>query len=313
MSVEFTGIELKDPVLLASGILGSTGASLNRAFRAGAGGVVTKSIGSRQREGHPGPNVFVDDSEEYALNAVGLSNPSEAFTDEVEKVDGPTVVSVFGGTAEEFADVARTFEPYADAFELNVSCPHAEGYGVDIGAVPELTRGVTEAVVGAVDVPIWVKLTPNVADITAIGEAAQEGGASAVVATNTLSAMAVDVESGRPILGNVHGGMSGSALKPVAVRCVYDLYDALDVPVVGVGGVSSAEDAVEYMLAGASAVEVGTAVWEGIDVLGEIAEGIEDYKERKNLTHDELVGRAHELAPKDEDDREADDRRGDET
>ena len=313
MSVELTGIELKDPVLLASGILGSTGASLNRALRAGAGGVVTKSIGSRQREGHPRPNVFVDDSEEYALNAVGLSNPSEAFTDEVEKVDGPTVVSVFGGTAEEFADVARTFEPYADAFELNVSCPHAEGYGVDIGADPELTRGVTEAVVGAVDVPVWVKLTPDVSDVTEIGLAAQEGGASAVVATNTLSAMAVDVESGRPILGNVHGGMSGSALKPVAVRCVYDLYDALDVPIVGVGGVSSPEDAVEYMLAGASAVEVGTAVWEGIDVLGEIAEGIEDYKERKNLTHDELVGRAHELAPKEDDEREADDTRGDET
>lgn len=300
MPVELSGVELTNPVLLASGILGSTGASLNRAFRAGAGGVVTKSVGPREREGHPGPNVFVDDSEEYALNAVGLSNPSDAFTDEVSKVEGPTVVSIFGGTADEFADVARTFEPHADAFELNVSCPHAEGYGVAIGADPQLTYDVTEAVVEAVDVPVWVKMTPDVADVTEIGVAAQDGGASAVVATNTLSAMAIDVESGRPILGNVHGGMSGSALKPVAVRCVYDLYDALDVPVVGVGGISSPEDAVEYMLAGASAVEVGTAVWEGIEVLGEIADGIEAYKERKGLSHDELVGRAHELAPKDE-------------
>ena len=313
MTVDISGVELANPVVLASGILGSTGASLGRAFRAGAGGVVTKSVGPREREGHPGPNVFVDDSEEYALNAVGLSNPSDGFTDEVEKVDGPTVVSVFGGTAEEFANVAATFEPYADAFELNVSCPHAEGYGVDIGADPELTRGVTGAVNDAVDVPVWVKLTPNVADITAIGEAAQEGGADAVVATNTLSAMAIDVESGHPILGNVHGGMSGSALKPVALRCVYDLYDALDVPVVGVGGVSSPEDAVEYMLAGASAVEVGTAVWEGIDVLGEISEGIEEYKERKSLSHDELVGRAHELAPKEEDERGTDEPPEDET
>jgi dihydroorotate dehydrogenase (NAD+) catalytic subunit len=314
MTVEVSDVELKNPVLLASGILGSTGASLNRALRAGAGGVVTKSIGSRQREGHPGPNVFVDDSEEYALNAVGLSNPSEAFTDEVEKVDGPTVVSVFGGTADEFAEMARTFEPYADAFELNVSCPHAEGYGVAIGSDPELTRGVTEAVVGAVDVPVWVKLTPDVADVTGIGRAAQEGGADAIVATNTLSAMAIDVESGRPILGNVHGGLSGSALKPVAVRCVYDLYEALDVPVVGVGGVSSPEDAVEYMLAGATAVEVGTAVWDGgIEVLGEIADGIEEYKERKNLSHDELVGRAHELAAKDaNEERDMDDSREDE-
>jgi len=137
MSVEVSGVEFEQPVLLASGILGSTGASLNRALRAGAGGVVTKSVGVRERTGHPGPNVFVDDSGEYALNAVGLSNPSTAFTDEVEKVEGPTVVSVFGGTADEFAEVARHFEPYADAFELNVSCPHAEGYGVDIGADPD--------------------------------------------------------------------------------------------------------------------------------------------------------------------------------
>lgn len=302
MSVEVSDVELTNPVLLASGILGSTGASLNRAFRAGAGGVVTKSVGPREREGHPGPNVFLDDSEEYALNAVGLSNASDAFTEEAEKVEGPTVVSIFGGTADEFAEVACTFEPHADAFELNVSCPHAEGYGVAIGADPELTRRVTGAVSEAVDVPVWVKMTPDVADVTEIGVAAQDGGASAVVATNTLSAMAIDVESGRPILGNVHGGLSGSALKPVAVRCVYDLYDALDVPIIGVGGVSSPEDAIEYMLAGATAVEVGTAVWDGIEVLGEIADGIEDYKERKELSHDELVGRAHELAAKEKDD-----------
>lgn len=316
MTVDVADVELTNPVLLASGILGSTGASLNRALREGAGGVVTKSVGPREREGHPGPNVFVDDSEEYALNAVGLSNASDAFTEEAEKVDGegPTVVSIFGGTAEEFADVARSFEEHADAFELNVSCPHAEGYGVAIGADPELTRGVTDAVSEAVDVPVWVKMTPDVADITSVGRAAQEGGASAVVATNTLSAMAIDVESGRPILGNVHGGLSGSALKPVAVRCVYDLYEALDVPVVGVGGVSSAEDAVEYMLAGASAVEVGTAVWDGgVEVLGGIAEGIEEYKERKELSHDELVGRAHELTAKDsEKERDVDDPQEDE-
>jgi len=304
MTVEVSGVEFDEPVLLASGILGSTGASLNRALRAGAGGVVTKSIGPRERTGHPGPNVFVDDSEEYALNAVGLSNPSDAFTDEVERVEGPAVVSIFGGTANEFADVARTFAPHADAFELNVSCPHAEGYGVEIGADPELTREVTAAVNDAADVPVWVKMTPDVTDVTEIGVAAQDGGADAVVATNTLSALAIDVESGRPILGNVHGGMSGSALKPVAVRCVYDLYEALEVPIVGVGGVSSAEDAVEYMLAGASAVEVGTAVWDGIDVLGEIADGVDAYRERKDLTHDELVGRAHELAPKEENETE---------
>jgi len=296
MSVELTGIELENPVFLASGILGSTGASIERALRAGAGGAVTKSVGPEVRKGHPGPNVFVDDSGEYALNAVGLSNPSDGYSEEAEKVDGSLIVSIFGGTAGEFAGLAREFEPYADAFELNVSCPHAEGYGVDIGADPDLTRRVTSAVDDEVGVPVWVKLTPDVNDISTIGVAAQKGGADAVVATNTLSAMAIDVESGHPILGNVHGGMSGSSLKPVALRCVYDLYDAVDIPIVGVGGISSDRDAVEYMLAGATAVQVGTAVWEnGVEVLGEIAEGIEEYRNREGLSHEELVGRSHEL------------------
>ncbi|MDY7083333.1 MAG: tRNA-dihydrouridine synthase, partial [Halobacteria archaeon] len=165
------------------------------------------SMGPRQREGHPGPNVFDDDG--YALNAVGLSNPSKEFDEEVEKVEGTTVVSIFGGTGGEFAELARHFEEYADCFELNVSCPHAEGYGTDIGADPDLTREVTSAVVDAVDVPVWVKMTPNVTDITEIGVAAEEAGASAVVAVNTLAAMAIDVETGYPVLGNVQGGLSG--------------------------------------------------------------------------------------------------------
>ncbi|MDY6779913.1 MAG: dihydroorotate dehydrogenase [Halobacteria archaeon] len=295
MEVEIAGVEFDGPVLLASGILGSTGESLNRALRNGAGGVVTKSAGPEPREGHPGPNVFVDDDGGYALNAVGLSNPSYGFADEVEKVDGATVVSIYGSTSEEFADLARHFEEHADCLELNVSCPHAEGYGTDIGADPELTRRVTSSVVESVDVPVWVKLTPNVTDVTEIGVAAEEAGADAVVAVNTLGAMAIDVETGYPILGNVQGGLSGPALKPVAVRCVYELYEALDVPVVGVGGVSSADDAVEMMLAGASLVEVGTAVRDGIGVLDEISEGIEKYCDDRGIGHDELVGRTHRI------------------
>lgn len=287
------GVEFRNPVLLASGILGSTGESLNRALRNGAGGVVTKSAGSEPREGYAGPNVFVEEG--YALNAVGLSNPGPGFLEEVEKVSGPTVVSIYGGTAEEFREVAEHFGDAADCLELNVSCPHAEGYGVDIGADPELTRGVTEAVVEAVDVPVWVKLTPNVTDVTAVGVAAEEAGADAVVAINTLGAMAIDVESMHPVLGNVEGGLSGPALKPVAVKHVYDLYGAVDVPVVGVGGVSSAEDAVEFMLAGASMVEVGTAVRDGVEVLGEVAEGIDDYCGERGLSHAELVGRTHRV------------------
>lgn len=292
MKVEVAGVELDEPTILASGILGSTGASLERVLDAGAGGVVTKSVGPEPREGHPGPNVFTEDG--YALNAVGLSNPSKDYDDEVEDVDGTVVVSVFGGTAEEFADLAEHFSPYADAVELNVSCPHAEGYGTDIGADPELTYDVTAAAVEAADVPVWTKLTPNVTDVVEIGRAAEDAGASAVTAVNTLAAMAIDVESAQPILGNVHGGLSGTALKPVAVRCVYDLYDALEVPVVGVGGVGDSEDALEMMLAGASAVQIGTAVKDDVDVFDEVAAGVDRYCERNDLSHDELVGLAHE-------------------
>ncbi|MFB6282776.1 MAG: dihydroorotate dehydrogenase [Halobacteria archaeon] len=293
MKTEISGVEFGNPVLLASGILGSTGESLNRALRNGAGGVVTKSIGPEPREGHPGPNVFTEEA--YAFNAVGLPNPSKEYDVEAEKVDGPMVVSLFAGTGEAFADLADHFEEYADVLELNVSCPHAEGYGTDIGADPGLTREVTEAVVSEVDVPVWVKMTPNVTDVAEIGRAAEEAGCDGLTAINTVEAMAIDVETGYPVLGNGVGGLSGSAVKPVAVRCVYQLYREVDVPIVGVGGVSSAEDAVELMHAGASAVQVGTAVQDGVEVLGEIADGIEGYLREHYMEYDELVGRTHRV------------------
>lgn len=306
MTVTVGGVALRNPVLLASGILGSTGASLDRALRAGAGGVVTKSMGPEPREGHPGPNVYTEDG--YALNAVGLSNPSYGFSEELagdaprggDGPEGPVIVSIYAGTADGFASLAEHFAPQADALELNVSCPHAEGYGTDIGADPDLTRDVTAAAVDAADVPVWVKLTPNVADVTAIGRAAEDGGASAVTAVNTLDAMAVDVATGRPILGNVHGGLSGSALKPVAVRAIYELYGALDVPVIGVGGVGSAEDAAEMLLAGASAVQVGTAVRQGVEVLGSIADGLGAHVDRHG-GRQRMIGLAHEQTPGDDD------------
>ncbi len=206
MAIEITGVELDNPVLLASGILGSTGESLNRAIRNGAGGVVTKSMGPRPREGHPGPNVYSEDG--YTLNAVGLSNPSREFISELEKVRGPAIASIYGSNGSEFADLARHFEPEADAVELNISCPHADGYGTDIGADPKLTEQVTSAVCNAVDIPVWVKLTPNVADISMIGCAAERAGADALTAVNTLGAMAIDIESERPILGNIEGGLA---------------------------------------------------------------------------------------------------------
>lgn len=292
LSVDVGGLRLKNPVMLAAGILGTTGASLRRAALAGAGGVVTKSLGSAPREGHPGPTVV--QVECGLLNAMGLPNPSyREFQEEIgiARTGGvPVVASIFGSSPEEFAQIARGLK--ADAFELNLSCPHAENYGSELGRYPELVEAVTGAVKAAADAPVWVKLTPNTADIVELGLAAQRGGADAVVAVNTLKAMAIDIESGRPILGNRVGGLSGKAIKPVAVRCVYELAARLEIPVIGVGGVEGWEGAVEMMMAGASAVQVGTALLKGYGVFEEITSGLARYLELKSLNLEDLCGMA---------------------
>ena len=290
LSVDVGGMHLKNPIMLAAGILGTTGASLRRAALAGAGGVVTKSLGSVPREGHHGPTVV--QVECGLLNAMGLPNPSyREFQEEIEiaRTGGiPVVASIFGSSPEEFAQIARVLK--ADAFELNLSCPHAENYGSELGRFPAMVEAVTGAVKAAADAPVWVKLTPNTADIVELGLAAQRGGADAVVAINTLKAMAIDIESGCPILGNRFGGLSGRAIKPVAVRCVYELAMHLEIPVIGVGGVGSWEDAVEMMMAGASAVQIGTALLKGYGIFEEITSGLARFLERKSLDLEDLRG-----------------------
>ncbi|MDM7939022.1 MAG: dihydroorotate dehydrogenase [Methanothrix sp.] len=292
LTVHAGGLTLRNPVMLAAGILGTTGASLRRAALAGAGGVVTKSLGSVPREGHPGPTIVQVDC--GLLNAMGLPNPSyKKFQEEIDiaKTGGvPVVASIFGSSAEEFAGIARGLD--ADAFELNLSCPHAEKYGSELGRYPDLVEAVTGAVKAAANAPVWVKLTPNTADIVELGLAAQRGGADAVVAINTLKAMAIDIETGYPILGNRFGGLSGPAIKPVAVRSVYDLALRLDIPVIGVGGVTSWEDAVEMIMAGASAVQVGTALKKGYGIFEEISLGLARYLERKSMTLEDIRGMA---------------------
>ena len=296
LSCEAGGLKLSGPTILAAGILGTTGASLKRVAGMGAGAVVTKSIGVEPKFGHPNPSMIV--LECGYLNAMGLPNPSyKEFAQELKiakEASVPVIASVFGATPEEFAEVAGGL-PGADAYELNVSCPHAVGYGMQVGTDPALVKSVTQAVKGRVRQPVWVKLTPNVTDIREIGLAAQEGGADAVVAVNTLKAMAIDVDSGRPILGNVIGGLSGPAIKPVAVRCVYDLYGVLEIPIIGVGGITNWADAVEMMMAGACAVEIGSAVHDDLGVFASVSMGISDYLDRKGLQLKDLVGMAHRV------------------
>jgi dihydroorotate dehydrogenase (NAD+) catalytic subunit len=255
----------------------------------GAGGVVTKSIGPHPKDGHAGPCLVV--LEDGLLNAMGLPNPSKEFVDEITLLEKkPVIVSVFGGNPAEFAQVASWFEGRVAGFELNLSCPHAEGYGAAIGTDPALVEACTRAV-SVTGIPTWVKLTPNVTEITLIGKAAERGGARAIVAINTVKAMRISTGMRRPVLGNRYGGLSGSAVFPIAVRCVYELYEACKIPIIGCGGVATADNVIEMMMAGASAVEIGSAVYNNVKVFETIKA---DLYKKDGLTPDGIIGCAHE-------------------
>ena len=282
------GVALDNHLLLAAGILGTTGSSLARMLSLGAGGVVTKSIGPHPKDGHAGPCLVV--LEDGLLNAMGLPNPSKEFADEITSLSKKAViVSIFGGDPAEFGLVAGWFKGKVAGFELNLSCPHAEGYGAAIGTDPNLVKACTRAVSES-GVPTWVKITPNVTDITAIGKAAEEGGASAIVAINTVKAMRISTGMRRPVLGNRYGGLSGSAMFPIAVRCVYELYESCSIPIIGCGGVSTADNVIEMMMAGASAVEIGSAVYNDVKIFETIKAGL---YQKDGVFPDEIIGCAH--------------------
>ena len=299
LSINLAGIELKNPTILASGILGYSAESLNRVAKGGAGAVVTKSIGIEPRVGYANPTVV--QAEAGLINAMGLPNPGiDLYSEEIKfskiVLRVPLIVSVFGYSADEYATVAKkAVDAGADAVELNVSCPHVKQTGAEIGQNPKLLAEVVENVRVAVDKPIIVKLSPNVADITTIAEAAVEAGADALTAVNTLKAMAIDVETARPILSNIKGGLSGPAIKPIALRCVYDIHEEFDVPIIGCGGILDWRDAVEFFLAGASAVQVGTAIaLEDTEVFQAITKGVGVYLRKKHYgSVKEIVGLAH--------------------
>jgi dihydroorotate dehydrogenase (NAD+) catalytic subunit len=286
--VEIGGVKLDNHLILAAGILGTTGASLNRILQKGAGGVVTKSIGPVPNPGHPGPNIVVLNG--GVLNAMGLPNPSRDFASELQVVKGrPVIVSIFGGDPDEFYEIASWFSRDAAGIELNVSCPHAEGYGMSLGTDPVLIEECTRTV-SRLGVPTWVKLTPNVTDIAACGRAAEEGGASALVAINTVKAMRISTALRRPLLGHGTGGLSGPAILPIAVRCVFELFEACSIPIIGCGGISSADNVIEMVMAGASAVQIGSAVLQDIDIFERIAE---DLYAPDGVDAKDIVGCAH--------------------
>jgi dihydroorotate dehydrogenase (NAD+) catalytic subunit len=299
LEVSLAGLVLPNPTMLASGIMGETGGSLMTAAKAGAGAVVTKSIGSEPRPGYENPTLV--ELEHGYVNAMGLPNPGiEAFREEMEMMRScpvPIIGSVFASSPREFADLAERMESYgALAIELNLSCPHAKGYGMEVGVDPEAVRAIVSEVKTRCKVPVFAKLTPNTHQLVAVGRAVQEAGGDGIVAINTLKAMSISIEARRPILSNVGGGLSGPAVKAVGVRCVYDLSAALTIPVIGVGGIEDWRDATEYVMAGASAVQVGSGVGRrGMTVFKEITEGMAHFMSENGYSSiEEMVGVAHE-------------------
>jgi dihydroorotate dehydrogenase (NAD+) catalytic subunit len=296
--MSIAGLEIKNPTILASGILGYSAESLNRVAKGGAGAVVTKSVGIEPRAGYSNPTLV--QAESGLINAMGLPNPGiDVYSEEIKfsktLLRVPLIVSVFGYSADEYTSVAKkAVDAGADAVELNVSCPHVKQTGAEIGQSPKFLSEIVQKVKAAINKPLIVKLSPNVADITVLAQAAVEAGADALTAINTIKAMAIDTETMLPILSNLKGGLSGPAIKPIALRCVYDIAEALEVPIIACGGVTDWRDAIEFFLAGASAVQIGTAVSTEIEVFQAVTKGVETYLRKKHYgSAKEIVGLAH--------------------
>lgn len=289
---------MRNPTMLAAGILGSTASSLNWAGRSGAGAVVTKSFGLYPNSGYANPTTI--EVTGGVINAIGLSNPGvENFKEELLKLNKsvPAIASLYGANPEEFSEIAAKVEGLVDALELNVSCPHAMGgCGSAIGQDPDLTAEIVKSVKRSVKIPVFVKLTPNVTDIVEIAVHAEDEGADALTMINSLGpGMRIDIETGNPILKNKFGGLSGPAVKPVAIRCVYEVFDNVDIPIIGVGGIRDYKDVLEFLYAGASCVQIGTSImYEGMEIFGNIINGLERFMDERGYgSVDELVGIAH--------------------
>lgn len=295
LKTEVAGITFEPPLILASGIMGQTAESLVRVLNYGLGGAVTKSTGLQAREGHSNPTVV--EMETGLLNAMGLPNPGiDVMAKEIEAVKqelpGSVLIgSVYGTEPSEFAHLAGKMEEAGvDGVELNLSCPHADRYGATLSSDEELVRDIISDVKKNTCVPVFVKIPPLM-EIASLGAAVEDAGADAIVAVNTVKSMAINVETRKPILGNRYGGYSGPGIKPIGLRCVYELYEEMDIPIIGCGGVSSGRDVLEYILAGASAVEIGSVFYYRDIEAGKLM--IDEMKEllKEDLTT--IIGSSH--------------------
>ena len=294
--VNLAGVELKNPVMVASGTFGSGAeysefVDLNR-----LGAVVTKGVASVPWPGNPAPRIA--ETASGMLNAIGLQNPGiDLFSKRdlpfLEKFDTKVIVNVCGHSTEEYLDVVERLadEPRVDMLEINISCPNVKEGGIAFGQDPKAVEAITKAVKAKAKQPIIMKLRPNVTDITVMAKAAEAGGADCLSLINTLTGMKIDIERQTFAIANKTGGLSGPAVKPVAVRMVYQVANAVKIPIIGMGGICTAEDAMEFILAGATAVSIGTANFTNPYTTVEVIDGIEAYMRRHGVEDiNELIG-----------------------
>lgn len=291
---------MQNPTVLASGLLGTSAALMKRVVREGGAGAVTmKSIGPSERQGHANPSVV--EWEHGLLNAVGLPSPGHSNMAEewaeLEKRDFPLIASIYGASVEEFALVAKNVALHRpDAIEVNISCPNTKKEGQVFGVSEEASAAVVKAVKEEVDsIPVIAKLTPQAYNIAAIAAACEKAGADGICAINTVAGMAIDIDARKPVLANKFGGISGPAIKPVAVKCVYQIYESVKIPILGMGGISTGRDAIEFVQAGATAIGIGSGVYyQGIGVFKKVCVEMQQWmKENGVKSLGEIRGAAH--------------------
>ena len=298
---KFLGVDFKNPIVTSSGCFGF-GLEYRDYFDPNVlGGIVVKGLTMEPRDGNYGTRIAETPS--GMLNCVGLENPGiDYFETHILKdmkeagITTNIIANINGKTVEEYIEIAKRVEKIkeVDIIELNISCPNVKDGGMAFGANPEVAGRVTREVRKVTTKPLVVKLSPNVTDIAYIAKVVEENGADAVSLINTLLGMAIDLKTKKPLLGNTFGGFSGPAVKPVALRMVYQVYKAVNIPIVGMGGISSTEDALEFIMAGASMVSLGTGIFFNPVLPVEVAEGLQKYCEENNIENiNELVGIAH--------------------
>ena len=288
LEVNIAGLKLKNPVMPASGTFGYAREFEGFYDLSALGAVIVKSVSLKPKKGNPGPRVYETPS--GMLNAIGLQNEGvDAFIKEklpyLKKLDTVIIANITGNTVEEFREITEILEPHNEisGYEVNISCPNVKEGGMAFGTSEKGTCEVVKAVKAKTRKPVVAKLTPNVTDVVSIAKAAEDGGADALSLINTLLGMAVNIEKKRPILGNITGGLSGPAIKPIALRMVWQVVNAVKLPVIGIGGVTTYKDALEYLLVGAKAVQIGTANFINPRACIDVIEGINRFLDERNI------------------------------